>query len=158
MKIFFLLLTGLSLALGPGLRAQERPPESGFSCGLNAAYIYLNRAGHHVPYEDLRRDFSAEASPNSFLAIKKVLQAHGCYTKALRTDANYFLLNSGPAIVFLQLSGYSPQNENHFSYLASADRRTGVRLLDPTFTLYAASFISWDGFVRIYQGVALLPQ
>jgi hypothetical protein len=34
----------------PGQTIGPVAKEAGFSCGLNAAYIFLNRAGHHVAY------------------------------------------------------------------------------------------------------------
>jgi hypothetical protein len=156
--LYRFLFLGLLLVPATVLPARDQPPESEYSCGLNAAYIYLNRAGHHVAYEELSGDFSGQPCPSSLLAIEKVLEMHGCRTVGLKTDAGYFLKNAGPAIVYLQLSGFSPKNENHFSYLADATRQNGVQLLDPIFDLRNPSFISWDGFIRIYQGIALVPQ
>ncbi len=151
-----LLLAGFCICLMPVLRAQDAPGAAGFTCGLNAAYIFLNRAGHHVAYEELVRDFAAQETPDSLLTVKRVLEKHGCRTLGIKTGADYFLDNPGPAIVYLQLSGFSRRNENHFSYLVSASRQNGVKLLDPIFALDTGSFITWDAFARIYQGVALV--
>jgi hypothetical protein len=52
----------------------------GFVCGLNAAYIFLNRAGRHVDYAELEREFQEQHPPDSLLAIKSVLALHGCRT------------------------------------------------------------------------------
>lgn len=58
--------------MAPQLRAQE--PSPSFTCGLNAAYIYLNRTGHHVAYSELEMEFSRQNPPDSLLAIKNILQ------------------------------------------------------------------------------------
>jgi ABC-type bacteriocin/lantibiotic exporter with double-glycine peptidase domain len=152
-RIFLLGLCFLGI---PAVRAQDAPSTAGFSCGLNAAYIFLNRAGHHANYDELVSDFAAQPSPDSLLAIKNVLEKHGCKTIGIKTDADFFLANKGPAIVFLQLYGYSSKSENHFSYLVGASRQEGAEFLDPIFQLRAASFISWDAFSRAYQGIALI--
>jgi len=137
----------------------EAPPEQrgGFACGLNAAYIFLNRAGHHVAYEELVREFLEQQAPDSLLAIKTVLARHGCGTVGIKVDVGYFLDNPGPAIVYLQLSGYTRRSENHFAYLVGASRQGGAELLDPIFDLKAASYLTWDSFARSYQGYALIP-
>ena len=152
------LLLGLYFLGICAVRAQDAPATAGFSCGLNAAYIFLNRAGHHVGYDELVTEFTAQKPPDSLLAIKQVLEKHGCKTIGIKTGPEYFLDNKGPAIVFLQLTGYSVLNEKHFSYLVNASRQDGVKLLDPIFDLTSASFISWDAFTRTYQGMALIPE
>jgi ABC-type bacteriocin/lantibiotic exporter with double-glycine peptidase domain len=136
----------------------EVPPEQkgGFACGLSAAYIFLNRAGHHVEYSELVREFMEQKTPDSLLAIKTVLARHGCPTVGIKADAGYFLDNPGPAIVYLQLSGYTRRNENHFAYLMYASRQDGAKLLDPIFDLNDASYLTWDSFLRSYQGFALI--
>ena len=139
------------------IRAEESPDEGpGYSCGLNATYIFLNRAGHHVPYADLAHDFANQNPPDSLLAIKNVLEKHGCATVGVKTDADFFLNNQGPAIVHLQLSGYSARPEDHFTYLVSASRQTGAEVLDPVFNVKNAAHISWLTFSQTYQGVALI--
>ena len=142
-----------------GVCHAEAPPEQkgGFACGLNAAYIFLNRAGHHVAYEELVREFLEQQAPDSLLAIKAVLARHGCMTVGVQADAAYFLDNHGPAIVYLQLSGYTRRSANHFAYLVGASRQGGAELLDPIFDLNEASFLTWDSFTRSYQGYALIP-
>ncbi len=155
-RSLWVVVLGLSLLGIPVAGAQEAPGSAGFSCGLDAAYIFLNRAGHHANYEKLVNEFMAEPSPDSLLAIKRVLEKHGCKVIGIKTDADFFLANKGPAIVFLQLAGYSTKGENHFSYLVSASRQDGVEFLDPIFQLRAASFISWDSFARDFQGIALI--
>jgi ABC-type bacteriocin/lantibiotic exporter with double-glycine peptidase domain len=138
--------------------AQIAPPgELPFTCGLDAAYIFLNRAGHHAPYEEVVADFQAQAAPDSLLAIKNVLQSRGCRTLGVKATPDYFLSHGGPAIIFVQLTGYSPRKENHFSYAVAFSRQEGVELLDPAFDLTTPCRISWDSFVRIYQGTALIP-
>ena len=139
-------------------RADGAPEQSGgFACGLNATYIFLNRAGHHVEYNDLVREFLEQKTPDSLLAIKAVLARHGCATVGIKADAGYFLGKPGPAIVYLQLSGYTRRSENHFAYLVGASRQGGAELLDPIFDLNAASYLTWDSFTRSYQGYALIP-
>jgi ABC-type bacteriocin/lantibiotic exporter with double-glycine peptidase domain len=148
----------LMLAAALGCRA-EAPLEQkdGFACGLNAAYIFLNRTGHHVAYDQLVREFSEQKAPDSLLAIKAVLARHGCATVGIKADAGYFLDNPGPAIVYLELSGYTRRSENHFAYLVGASRQGGAELLDPIFDLNEASYLTWDSFSRSYQGYALIP-
>ncbi len=110
----------------------EAPPEQrgGFACGLNAAYIFLNRAGHHVAYDELVREFLEQQAPDSLLAIKTVLARHGCTTVGIQADAAYFLDNHGPAIVYLQLSGYTRRSENHFAlHFAPSGQYRGWALL-----------------------------
>lgn len=141
----------------PALHAQNVPAAKGFSCGLNAAYIFLNRAGHHASYEALVGDFLGQTSPDTLLAIKTVLKIHGCETVGLQTAPEYFLTSKNPAIVFLQLTGHGPKRENHFAYMVSANRQSGVVFLDPIFNMSSASIISWDSFTRLYQGEALVP-
>jgi len=145
-------------ASGPWCLA-DAPPEQkgGFACGLSATYILLNRAGHHVEYGQLVREFMEQKTPDSLLAIKTVLARHGCPTVGIKADAGYFLDNPGPAIVYLQLSGYTLRNENHFAYLVNASRQEGAKLLDPIFALKDASYLTWDSFLRSYQGFALIP-
>ena len=139
------------------LQGQDVPAEGPtFTCGLNAAYILLNKTGHHASYANLLRDFKNQNPPDSLLAIKNVLEEHGCATVGIKADADFFLNNKGPAIVYLQLSGFAPTNENHFSYLVSANRQTGAELLDPIFDVKEASFLTWDTFSRSYQGMALI--
>lgn len=58
----------------------------------------------------------------------------------------------------MQLSGHGPQAENHFSYLVSATRQTGVEVRDPIFNLGSAAYITWNSFATSYQGVALIPK
>ncbi len=155
LHIIFIMAVGVGW---PGAWAQDAPEQKGgFICGLNAAYIFLNRSGHHVAYEELVQDFTAQKLPDSLLAIKNVLEKHGCRTVGVKTDASFFLTNPHPAIVYLQLYGFSRQNEDHFSYLVSASRQTGAKFLDPIFNLNAASYVTWDTFSRIYQGFALIP-
>ncbi len=139
------------------LSAQEMPGYGpSFTCGLTAAYVFLNKAGHHVPYGELMRQFQDQAAPDSLLAIKNVLAEHGCATIGVKTDADFFLSNKGPAIVHLQLSGYSPRPENHFTYLVGASRQTGAEVLDPVFNVRAAAYISWGTFSQSFQGSALV--
>ena len=132
--------------------AKEMP----FDCGLNAAYIYLNRSGHHVAYAELVREFLGETPSDSLLAIRDVLARHGCRTVAVRSDPEAFLEQSGPAIVYLELDGYSPNGERHFSYLVRASKHEGVEFLDPVFEINHPSFMTWDTFTRIFKGVALI--
>jgi ABC-type bacteriocin/lantibiotic exporter with double-glycine peptidase domain len=129
-----------------------------YSCGLNAAYIFLNKAGHHAPYDELMHDFGEQPVPDSLLAIKSVLQKHGCETLGVKADADFFLTNKKPAIVHLQLSGYSLKPESHFSYLVGVDKQIGAELLDPVFSLQAPSIVSWVTFVQSYDGSALIPK
>jgi len=136
---------------------QDAAPENrSFTCGLNAAYIFLNKSGHHTAYAELLREFGNQSPPDSLLAIKYVLEEHGCATVGIKADADFFLKNKGPAIVYLQLSGFGPRSENHFSYLVGADRENGAELLDPIFNVKAASFIAWNSFSKSYQGIALI--
>ena len=136
-----------ALAVAPVVRAQSVPNEGpAFSCGLNAAYIFLNKTGHHTPYAQLQREFSEQETPDSLLAIKNVLQMHGCETVGVKTDADFLLANKGPAIVHLQLSGYSRQPENHFSYLVAVNKQTGAEFLDPVFCARTPSFVTWVNF------------
>lgn len=130
--------------------------EAGFSCGLNAAYIFLNRAGHHVAYEQLVGEFRKEQPPDSLLAIKNVLALHGCPTVGIKAGAEYLLGIEEPAIVYLQLNGYSLNGETHFSYMVHASKKNGVELLDPIFEVNSPSFMTWDTFTRIYKGTALI--
>ncbi len=141
----------------PAPGQDNRPVETGFSCGLNATYIFLKKAGQHPVYGELVSEFTRQTPPDSMLAIKNILLRHGCTTVGIRTGADYFLENSGPAIVYLELSGFGPSSENHFSYLLGATRQSGVELLDPAFDTRGASYMTWDSFVRAYQGVALIP-
>jgi ABC-type bacteriocin/lantibiotic exporter with double-glycine peptidase domain len=153
-----LLALVLAVALSaPAFGQENRPVETGFSCGLNATYIFLKKAGQHPVYGELVGEFTRQASSDSMLAIKNILDRHGCATVGIRAGADYFLENSGPAIVYLQLSGFGPSSESHFSYLVGATRQSGVELLDPAFDTRGASYMTWDSFVRAYQGVALIP-
>lgn len=153
----WILPVALALASVPMLRGQEAPPSApGYSCGLNASYIFLNRTGHHVPYEELARELGSQSQPDSMLAIKKVLDLHGCATMGVKTDADFFLQNKGPAIVHLQLSGYSFHPENHFTCLVGASRQTGAEVLDPVFNVKAAAHLTWLTFSQSYQGAALI--
>ena len=148
----FLLVASVEI-----LRAQEAIDSApGYTCGLNAAYIFLNKTGHHVPYDDLARELKIQSQPDSMLAIKNVLQAHGCATIGVKTDPDFFLDNKGPAIVHLQLSGYSLHPEDHFSCLISASRQTGAEVLDPIFNVKQAAYITWLTFSQSYQGAALI--
>lgn len=152
-----MLPLALALAGFATLRGLDAPTNApGYSCGLNASYIFLNRTGHHADYEELAREFASQPQPDSMLAIKKVLEAHGCATEGVKTDADFFLQNKGPAIVHLQLSGYSYRPENHFSCLVGASRQTGAEVLDPVFNVKAAAHISWLTFSQSYQGAALI--
>jgi ABC-type bacteriocin/lantibiotic exporter with double-glycine peptidase domain len=151
-----LLVLGLCILNASSVRAEEAPKSAGFSCGLNAAYIFLNRAGHHVGYDELVTEFETQSFPDSLLAIKNILGKHGCKVVGVKADASFFLGKNEPAIVYLQLSGFSTKNENHFSYMVGASRQEGVELLDPVFVLRGASYITWDSFVRAYQGIALI--
>lgn len=130
--------------------------EPAFSCGLNAAYIFLNKTGHHAPYGEVLRDFSEEPAPDSLLAIKDVLRKHGCETVGVRTDADFFLAKKGPAIVYLHLTGYSAQPESHFSCLVAVDKHIGAEFLDPVFTVQGPAFLTWINFEQSYQGSALI--
>lgn len=153
-----ILLTLILAAPAFVCRADVAPEQKGgFACGLSATYIFLNRAGHHVAYDDLVREFLEQKTPDSLLAIKAVLARHGCATVGIKADAGYFLDNPGPAIVYLQLSGYTRRSENHFAYLVGASRQGGAELLDPIFDLNEASYLTWDSFSRSYQGYALIP-
>ena len=143
-----------SFAMTLAKETTDDPPS--FSCGLNAAYIFLNKTGHHVPYDELARDFKKQNPPDSLLAIKNVLEEHGCATVGVKTGADYFLNNKGPAIIHLQLVGYSARPENHFTYLVGATQQTGVEVLDPVFNVKASSHISWMTFAQSYQGAALI--
>ncbi len=103
-----IVLLSILAACGSLCRADVAPEQKGgFACGLSAAYIFLNRAGHHVEYDELVREFMEQQTPDSLLAIKTVLAKHGCPTVGIKADAGYFLDNPGPAIVYLQLSGYT---------------------------------------------------
>jgi ABC-type bacteriocin/lantibiotic exporter with double-glycine peptidase domain len=158
MRLFLscLSITLLFLTLGV-LPGQDIPKEEGvFTCGLNAAYLFLNKTGHHAAYASLLEDFKKQNPPDSLLAIKNVLEKHGCATMGIKTDADYFLDNKGPAIVYLQLSGFGPRSENHFSLLVDANRQDGAKLLDPIFNVNSASFITWGTFSKSYQGMALI--
>jgi len=147
----------LGLASFAMLRGQDATAAApGYSCGLNASYIFLNRTGHHVPYEKLAREMGSQSQPDSMLAIKKVLAEHGCETVGVKTNADFFLQNKGPAIVHLQLSGYSFHPEDHFTYLVGASRQTGAEVLDPVFNVKTAAYISWLTFSQSYQGAALI--
>jgi len=149
---FLICFTG-----GAGLRGQDAPvKEAQFTCGLNAAYIYLNRAGHHVAYDELVKEFQSQTPPDSLLAIRNVLEKHGCRAVGIRTDPDYFLNENGPAIVYLQLDGYSLYGERHFSYMVKASRQNGVEFLDPIFEAGKASLMTWDTFTRLYKGIALV--
>lgn len=154
-----ILLLAMACALVAGRAWAEAPPEQkgGFTCGLNAAYIFLNRAGHHADYQELVREFQAQKPPDSMLAIRNVLRKHGCPTVGIKAGADYFLGNPGPAIVYLQISGYSRQCDNHFAYLVGASRPGGAKLLDPVFNIDGAAWLTWDVFARSYQGFALVP-
>jgi ABC-type bacteriocin/lantibiotic exporter with double-glycine peptidase domain len=123
---------------------------------LNASYIFLNRTGHHEPYEQLAREFASQPVPDSMLAIRNVLEQNGCATIGVKADPDFFLDNKGPAIVHLQLSGYSLHPEDHFSFLVGASRQTGVEVLDPVFNVKAAAYITWLTFAQSYQGAALI--
>lgn len=101
-------------------------------------------------------DFAAQNPPDSILAIKNVLNEHGCATVGVKTNVDFFLDNKGPAIVYLQLSGFGPVSENHFSFLVGASPQTGAEFLDPIFDVQKPSFISWGTFSRAYQGTALI--
>jgi ABC-type bacteriocin/lantibiotic exporter with double-glycine peptidase domain len=150
----FLFICLISAACVHG---QEMPVEEAqFTCGLNAAYLYLNRAGHHVAYDELVREFHEQTPPDSLLAIKNVLAKHGCPTVGIKADADYFLGKEGAAIVYLQLDGYSLHGERHFSFMVRASRENGVEFLDPIFLANKASLMTWDTFTRIYKGVALV--
>ncbi len=156
--VLLLVLILCCIPLFPPAVAQDAPErKGGFTCGLSATYIFLNRAGHHVDYDVLVREFLKQQTPDSLLAIKSVLEMHGCRTAGIKVNADYFLGNPGPAIVYLQLSGYCRESENHFAYLVSANRQTGAKLLDPVFDLQEACYLTWDSFSRSYQGVALIP-
>jgi ABC-type bacteriocin/lantibiotic exporter with double-glycine peptidase domain len=156
MRVIFLILILVMSVLV--CRADGAPEQTGgFACGLSATYIFLNRAGHHVEYDELVREFLEQKTPDSLLAIKAVLARHGCATVGIKADAGYFLDQRGPAIVYLQLSGYTRRSENHFAYLVGASRQSGVELLDPIFDLNEASYLTWDSFTRSYQGYALIP-
>jgi ABC-type bacteriocin/lantibiotic exporter with double-glycine peptidase domain len=152
-----ILLFLMAWAVSPKLPGQTVPDEGpAFSCGLNAAYIFLNKTGHHAPYAELLREFGEQDAPDSLLAIKNVLGMHGCDTVGVKADADFFLANKGPAIVHLQLSGYSRQPENHFSFLVAANKQTGAEFLDPVFSAQAPSFVTWVNFQQSYQGSALI--
>jgi ABC-type bacteriocin/lantibiotic exporter with double-glycine peptidase domain len=130
--------------------------EAQFSCGLNAAYIFLNRAGHHAAYAELVREFEDQGTPDSLLAIRNVLAKHGCLMVGIKADPEYFLDNAKPAIVYLELDGYSYGGECHFSYLVKASRSNGVEFIDPVFDARKAVVMTWDSFMRIYKGFALV--
>jgi ABC-type bacteriocin/lantibiotic exporter with double-glycine peptidase domain len=136
--------------------AQEAPAKSGFSCGLNAAYIFLKRTGHHPDYLELEEEFARQTPSNSMLAIRNVLRNHGCATVGVKAGADYFLQKGGPAIVLLQFSGFGPSVENHFCYLLNVTRQEGASFLDPFFDTRQPACMTWDTFVRLYQGVALV--
>jgi ABC-type bacteriocin/lantibiotic exporter with double-glycine peptidase domain len=137
--------------------AQPVPAEEpAFSCGLNAAYLFLNKTGHHAPYAELLREFSAQVAPDSLLAIRNVLQLHGCETVGVKAGADFFLANKGLAIVHLQLTGYTAHPEEHFSLLVGADKQTGAEFLDPIFSAQSASVVTWVNFQQSYQGSALI--
>ncbi len=150
--VLFFFLVALT---GSTTMAQQAPVEAPFNCGLDAAYLLLNRTGHHAAYDVLIHDFLMERPPDSLLAIRNVLKKHGCAVVGVHADAAFFLTHEGPAIVYFQLSGYSPKNENHFSYLVKASRDR-VELLDPLFSLNGRSALSWDAFNRVYQNMALI--
>jgi ABC-type bacteriocin/lantibiotic exporter with double-glycine peptidase domain len=158
MQSHFLILGLALLATCAGtLRAEDYPQEGpSFTCGINAAYLFLEKAGHHTAYDELLRDFENQNPPDSLLAIKKVLEDHGCATLGIKTDADYFLDGKKPAIVYLQLSGIGVVAENHFSFLVGANRQRGVELLDPIFNVDAPSRLTWDTFCRSFQGMALV--
>ena len=151
------LLLFVCIMGGPGLRGQDTPvKEAPFTCGLTAAYIYLNRAGHHVAYDELVRDFEGQRPSDSLLAIRNVLALHGCRTVAIKTDPDYFLDENGSAIVYLEFDGYSLNGERHFSYMVRASRANGVEFLDPIFNFGKSSRMTWDTFTRLFKGIALV--
>jgi ABC-type bacteriocin/lantibiotic exporter with double-glycine peptidase domain len=158
MRSFAPWLVACVLAASLGDLHGQAGPGNGcsFTCGLNAAYIFLNKTGHHAPYADVMHDFQEQNPPDSLLAIKTVLRRHGCMTEGVKTDAGYFLTNKGPAIVFMQLTGTGINKENHFSLLVEASRQNGVELIDPVFDIRTPSIITWDSFSRSYQGTALI--
>jgi ABC-type bacteriocin/lantibiotic exporter with double-glycine peptidase domain len=156
-SFLFICCASGSLARGDDEHAGDIASRGGFACGLSAAYIFLNRAGHHADYGQLEREFQAQHPPDSLLAIRNILGMHGCRTSGIKVDADYFLENHGPAIVLLQLGGYGRQSENHFSYLSGASRPGGAVLLDPVFDFNQPCGLTWDHFSRIFQGVALVP-
>ena len=154
--LFGMMALALMVALVPVSGETATGDGCPFTCGLNATYILLNKTGHHTAYSDLMSDFEKQNPPDSLLAIRNVLEKHGCLTEGVKTDAGYFLSGKGPAIVLLQLTTASAINENHFSYLVQASRQNGVELLDPIFNIRTPSMISWDSFSRCYQGMALI--
>ena len=108
------------------LHGEEGPPAAapGYSCGLNASeYFSQPDGGITCPTRNLARELGSQSEPDSMLAIKKVLEAHGCPTVGVKTDADFFLENKGPAIIHLQLSGYSLHPENHFTFLVEQAAR-----------------------------------
>ena len=150
-------VTALCLAAVCVLRGDEGSDEGpGYACGLNAAYIFLNRTGHHVPYAELAHEFEIQNPPDSMLAIKHVLEKHGCVTVGVKTDADFFLDSNRPAIVHLQLTGYSRRPEDHFTCVVGASRQMGVEVLDPVFNVRTAAYITWLTFTQSYQGTALV--
>jgi ABC-type bacteriocin/lantibiotic exporter with double-glycine peptidase domain len=139
-------------------RADEPSEQKGnFTCGLSAAYIFLNRSGHHVEYQELVREFMEQKPPDSLLAIKNVVAKHGFRLVGIKAGADYFLDHPGPAIVYLQLTGSGQVAEDHFSYLVGATRQGGAEFLDPVFDLNGECDMTWDNFARSYQGFALVP-
>jgi ABC-type bacteriocin/lantibiotic exporter with double-glycine peptidase domain len=157
MRLPILASVVIFMGFGGILPAQEIPVAvPSFTCGLNAAYMLLNKTGHHAAYAELLRDFEKQNPPDTLLAIKQVLENHGCATVGIKTNADYFLNAKGPAIVYLQLLGLSTVPENHFSFLIGASRQTGVELLDPIFNVNSASYLTWDTFCRSFQGKALI--
>jgi ABC-type bacteriocin/lantibiotic exporter with double-glycine peptidase domain len=154
--LIFLARVLSCFSVGTASGQEPSPQNNSFTCGLNAAYLMLNKTGHHVPYADLERDFEKQNPPDSLLAIKNVLEKHGCSTLGIRTDADYFVENKGLAVVYLQLSGFGPQSENHFSVLVELNRNSGAELLDPIFDVTHPTFLSWGTFSKAFQGFALV--
>jgi ABC-type bacteriocin/lantibiotic exporter with double-glycine peptidase domain len=156
MKLHAMLLVMCLLGGIVAFGQTAAPKEGGFTCGLNAAYIFLNRSGRHVAYDELIREFQAQSPPDSLLAIKDVLAKHGCRTMGIKADANYFLGTNAPAIVYLHLDGTSLNGELHFSYLVQASKAGGVEFLDPVLGVDKATTVTWDTFTRVYKGMALV--
>ncbi len=101
-------------------------------------------------------EFRGEQPPDSLLAVKDVLAKHGCATTGIKAGPEFFVGSDQPAIVYLQLDGYSLKGEAHFAYMVHASRKNGVEFLDPVFEVKAPSFMTWDNFARIYKGTALV--
>jgi len=127
-----------------------------FSCGLNASYIILKLTNHAVNYQDLVVQFQKEEQPSSMLAIKEVLSCNGSRTRGVQVPSTYFLDKNDPAIVYLQLGNFGPKIEYHFTVLTRADKKYGVVFLDPLFSYNKPSHLSWEDFVRMYKGFALV--